>query len=105
MCNCPEREAEPAFRTGDRSGKAYRSNGSWQKKEMWVKLKVPSDALPWSLMTLPICSQWKREASVQDRGGCILHRGPYLLPKQWNVVKQTVAWCLELSIGESHGVP
>lgn len=106
MGNCPGREAKPAFGTGDRSGKAYRSNGSRQKREMWVKRKVPGDVLPWSLMTLPVCSQWKREASVQeDRGGCILRRGPYLLAKQWSAVRQTVAWRLELSIGESHGVP
>lgn len=81
MGNCPGREAEPAFRTGGRRGKTYRSNGSQQQREVWVERKVPGDVLPWSLMSfLPVRSQRKREASVQeDRGGCVLHRGPYLL--------------------------
>lgn len=111
MGNCPGREAKPAFRTGDWSGKTYRSNGSRQKREVWVEQKVPGDVLPWSLMTLPVHSQWKREASVEeDRDSlkkiCVLHRGgPYLLAQQWSAAKQTVAWRWELGVEERHGVP
>lgn len=46
MGNCPGREAKPAFGTGDQSRKAYRSNGSQQKREMRVKRKMPGDVLP-----------------------------------------------------------